>query len=472
MPNDTIIRRSSTLICVAILLAAVASPARGQSPKLIVRNANIMTMAQGQHAPIVGYISVAADGTILTVAAGEPPTGIGAVKVVDAHGDYMIPGFISAHSHIWQAAWRGLAEDKTTPPWGRDLYTGHAIRATPEDLYLFTLYGSLDHLQHGITAAYDFAKGGAPGSVENKEDAYQKAQFRAKEDSGIRFVHGYSPGSTGAAGVSTDNLDQARARLKSFLDWASIQQPASQCLSVMLSGATAGGEPYGAVALMKEFHLGNQVHYLEAPDNEGQQAAAFGAMLASGLLSHDLYFGHFIHTDDYILEQTAKAGAGMSWNPLSNGRLASGVADIPKYLKMGVRVGMGVDGEASADLADPFENMRKGLYAVRDKYEDAGIMSPYEVLWLHTMGSADVMNVKDKVGSLEHGKFADFLLINPARLGVALEDPYANLVFVAAEQDIDSVYVGGVMEVDHDKVLHHDLDKIQAEAYHRVAEIK
>ena len=143
--------------------------------------------------------------------------------------------------------------------------------------------------------------------------------------------------------------------------------------------------------------------------------------------------------------------------------------DIPKYLKMGIRVGMGVDGEASADLADPFENMRKGLYIIRDKYEDGTVLSPYQVLYLHTMGSADVMLVKDKLGSLEPGKFADFLLINPERLGVALEDPYANLVLVAAERDIDSVWVGGIKEVDHDKVLNHDFPKIQAEVYGRVA---
>jgi cytosine/adenosine deaminase-related metal-dependent hydrolase len=129
---------------------------------------------------------------------------------------------------------------------------------------------------------------------------------------------------------------------------------------------------------------------------------------------------------------------------------------------------MGVDGEASADLADPFENMRTGLYAIRDKYESATIMSPYDVLYLHTMGSADVLNVKDKLGSLEPGKFADFLLINPARLGAILEDPYANLVFAASERDIDNVYVGGNLLVEHNIVLHQDLPKAQAESDRRV----
>ena len=157
----------------------------------------------------------------------------------------------------------------------------------------------------------------------------------------------------------------------------------------------------------------------------------------SGLLSKQLIFGHFIHTDAYILQQTAKNDVAVTWNPLSNGRMASGVADIPKYLKMGIRVGMGIDGEASADMADPFENMRTGLYAIRDKYEDATVMSPYQVLWLHTMGSADVLGVKDKLGSLEPGKLADFVVINPTRLGAVLENPYANLVLVTGERDID-----------------------------------
>jgi 5-methylthioadenosine/S-adenosylhomocysteine deaminase len=458
-------------IKVLLLTAIGGAAALAQSPSVIIRNAVIMTMADGQKAPITGYLSVDAGGRILTVAAGAPPADLRGAKVVDAQGDYMIPGFISAHSHIWQAAYRGLAEDKTTPPWGRDR-AKYDIHATPEDTYWFTLYGSLDHLQHGITTVFDFAKGGVGGaSAKGDNLAFDKAQFRGKAESGIRFEHAFTPGG-GAGNAPTPappmTFKESRVRLKAFLDWVAAQPP-SKSLRVMLSGAVAGDQPYGAAALMKEFHLGNETHFLEAPDNEGLQQASFGAMVASGLMQPDLFFGHFIHTTDYILQQTAKAGGGMSWQPLSNGRLASGVADIPKYLKMGIRVGMGVDGEASADLADPFENMRKGLYAVRDKYEDAAIMSPYQVLYLHTMGSADVMLVKDKVGSLEPGKFADFLLVNPGRLGVALEDPYANLVFVAGERDIDSVWIGGAMEVDHDKVLNHDFPKIQAEVYGRVA---
>jgi len=82
------------------------------------------------------------------------------------------------------------------------------------------------------------------------------------------------------------------------------------------------------------------------------------------------------------------------------------------------------------------------------------------------MGSADVMGVKDRLGSLEPDKFADFVAIDPARLGT-VTDPYASLVLVTAERDIDRVYVGGVLKVIRGRLLGQDVGKIQGEANRR-----
>jgi len=461
------------LLGLLILLAfCLSSTALGASAKLLVKNARLFTMASQQREPFTGYILVAEDGTIVTVAAGEPPAGLNADRVIDAHGHWMIPGFISAHSHLWQAAYRGLAADKTLTSWIDDIYIQRAAKASPEDLYWFTLLGSLDHLQHGITAAYNFNYTRIDWGSD--DSPFDKAQFRGEQESGIRFVHGYEPGWM-APGVS---IDQARKRLKRFLDWTSAPQKSSRLLSVMINGGTAFNNTYQQAvmekALMDEFHLANQSHYLEPPEPETQseERAKFRWFVDSGMLSNQLIFGHFIHTDESILQQTLKNDVAMTWNPLSNGRMASGVPDIPKYLKMGIRVGMGIDGEASGDLADPFENMRAGLYAIRDKYEDATVLSPYQVLWLHTVGSADVLKVKDKLGSLEPGKFADFLVIDPARLGAVLEDPYANLVLVTGERDIDQVFVGGDLKVEHGQMLHQDMPAIEEEVRKRVTAAK
>jgi cytosine/adenosine deaminase-related metal-dependent hydrolase len=454
------------IFCIASVLVLAATAAWAAPPaKLIVKNARLITMAPGQKEPFTGYLVVDGEGKLTAVAAGTPLAGLTAKETWDAHGEWIIPGFLSAHSHLWQAAFRGIAQDQTLPGWIDGLYNKHALYARADDFYWFTLYGALDHLEHGVTGAYDFAYGGSKSGscAGNKCD---EESFRGEMDSGIRFVHGYDADMIGPG--MTPGM--TRTRLKSFLDWTAAQPQNSRFLSVMLNGWTSfNNTEQQAVAEkqeMDEFHIGNQTHYLEPPDTVAAEQAKFHWMTESGLLGPTLYFGHFIHTTDAILDATAAAHAGMCWNPLSNGRLASGVADIPKYLKKGIRVGMGVDGEASADVADPFENMRTGLYAIRDLYQSAAIMSPYEVLYLHTMGSADVMGVKDKLGSLEPGKFADFVAIDPTRYGTIF-DPYASLVLVTEERDIDRVYVGGELMVEQGRAVHQDMGKILGEVKRR-----
>jgi 5-methylthioadenosine/S-adenosylhomocysteine deaminase len=97
-------------------LGLLLSPwlAFAQTPaKLVVRNAYILTMAQGQREPVKGYLVVGDDGRLSAVAAGDPPAGLRSKESLDAGGHWVIPGFISAHSHLWQSAFRGLGSDQT-----------------------------------------------------------------------------------------------------------------------------------------------------------------------------------------------------------------------------------------------------------------------------------------------------------------------------------------------------------------------
>jgi cytosine/adenosine deaminase-related metal-dependent hydrolase len=159
----------------------------------------------------------------------------------------------------------------------------------------------------------------------------------------------------------------------------------------------------------------------------------------------------------------------MSWQPLSNGRLGSGIADIPKYLKLGLKVGLGVDGEASADIADPFENMRMGLYSIRSSYGHASVMQAIDVLRMATLGSAEVMGVDDKIGSLDVGKFADFVIIKPPSPVI---DAAATVVFSVNNANIDAVYVGGERVVDRLAFTRSDEEQVNREVENRVARLR
>jgi cytosine/adenosine deaminase-related metal-dependent hydrolase len=454
---------------VGFLCLGLASLSHAAATKLLVKGGTMLTVKPGEEEAFVGYMTIDADGKISAVGRGTPPVDLTAIETIDATDKIIIPGFISAHSHIWQSAFRGLAPND----WVRNWVTvtrSQSNHGSAEDFYWFTLHGCLDHVRHGITSAYNFTQG-------NADATYQQQQLKAEIDSGMRFVHAFARGGAGLgapAGARALAPADVRKQFTDFLAFAEPYKKSPLLLKLSVSGSATTRESVALdAALVKEFNLVNQTHYLEYPRDAEEQRAHFRFFVETGALGPTLYFGHFIHTDDAMLDTVGKAGGGMSWNPLSNGRLASGLADIPRYLRFGVKIGMGVDGQASADIADPFENMRMGLYGIRAKYQSGTILKPADVLRFHTLGSATVMNVADKVGSLEVGKFGDFLVINPASVDRApVYDAVATLVLACNTQNLEGVYVGGELVSSYCKLTKADFPTVQKELHARVSKIR
>jgi cytosine/adenosine deaminase-related metal-dependent hydrolase len=413
--------------------------------------------------PFVGYILIDENGKIKEIDKGEAKDSFKAETVYDAKGKIILPGFISAHSHLSESAFRGLATDQyvynypSFQGWVETLFD-HESNAKAEDYYWFTLQGALDHLVHGITSVYNFTVN------KNKNEDFAKPQWRAELDSGIRFIHSFHA-------AKDSSFDERKANLERFLDNA--KKDISRSTVLKLAYSVWVREPQTLkwdASLIHNKHLYSEIHFLESPVNKQMQQETFKYVQSEKMLGSDFSFGHFIHVTEHILKTVAASGSGMIWNPMSNGRLASGIADIPRYQKMGIKIGMGVDGAGSADLPDPFENMRTGLYFIRAKYEDAKILQPIDVLRFHTIGSAEVLGIEDKVGSLEIGKFGDVIVIDPALVERGpVRDPYAAVVLSCNAMNISKVYVGGELLVDTYKLQKNDIKLVSREVNQRVA---
>jgi 5-methylthioadenosine/S-adenosylhomocysteine deaminase len=453
----------------ALAAATIAVPAQGTVPdgKLLVTNALILTLAEGDNSPFTGYLLVSSDGHIAALGAGAPPTGTKAARTLDAGGMIVIPGFVSGHSHLAASVRRGRLPDKeldglidNPAPYFR------AELLRKGDLHAFALHGSLDYLRNGITSAFEY-----PIRSRGMDETLYKEMFQAEMSSGMRIVYGYN----------VPDLPPAEAR-QAFLDFRAFAQQSAGNNPRFLKLALAKTGHLGRwgkdffpteVAIAREFKLDLQLHFLESNFYQLSNRADFKMMQEVGALHPGLTYAHFIHYSPEILQKSAAAGARMVWNPLSNGRLASGLADVPKYIKAGMVVGMGLDGQSTADLADPFENMRMGLYSLRMKYNDASILLPQDMLRLHTLGSARAIGVADRVGSLEVGKFADFLLVDTSQPDTGpLYDPYATLVFACDSANVHTVFVGGEAVVKHGRPLKFDVAAVAKDAKARVAALK
>lgn len=428
----------------ALTLSAWAAPLR-----LLVHNAMLVTMEPDQPEPFLGYLTVGPDGRIAEIGRGAPPAGLVADQTLDAGEQVIMPGFLSGHSHLASSVMRGINS-------GRALDGMIDFRPTfmdgrfyeQGDVYAFTLHGSLDYLVHGITTCFNYPNRRLPAQYYNEI-------FQGEIASGQRFVYGYN--------VPDLPYEQARAEFVAFKAMTDGYKDNPFFLQLALAknghlGRVIGHSQFPTeVRIAKEFDLALQVHFLESSFYQKQNRHDFQYMKDAGALGIKLQYAHFIQADDKILEESVKAGAVAIWNPLSNGRLASGLANIPKYLKAGLTVGMGLDGQNTADLANPFENMRMGLYNIRMEYESASLLGPLDVLRLHTLGTAKALGVADKVGSLKAGKFADLLLIDLTEPDTGpVYDLYGSLVFACSFSNIARIYVGGELVAEKGRLLKHD----------------
>lgn len=446
IPNSFFKTFLGVLLIGALFSSCYSKKEIASSNILLIKNALIIPMDAKQDTCFQGYLLINNLGNIQEVKPGVPSEIITAKKTIDAKGLWIIPGFISAHSHLWQSGFTGIAPNENLEGWVDQLYGVEAPKFTSKGMYSLVYRGAKDHLKNGITSVYNFTYTGRDTTL-----AIDKMQLQAAIDANIRVIHGFN-----VLRISDHwTSEQAERRMSNFLSWTKeIKDPNSCYLSTMIAGYAVYEDssfPQAVIEsrLMKKFDLYNQQHYLESLKLVEGEQKRFKWLEDTGMINPKLIFGHFIHPNSYILDKVAANNISMVWNPLSNGRLGSGIPDILLYKSKNIKIGMGVDGAASADRSDPFENMRTGLYYIRASKQKASVMKSYEVLRMHTMGSAEVLHIEEYVGSLTKGKKADFLLIDPSSFS-PYKKPYDALVFAASPNNIKKVYVGG-LEIPREK---------------------
>lgn len=433
------------------------------SADVLYRDAAIVPMDDGVAVLPVGWMLVSDDGYILQVGEGIPDKQLqdGSGEVISLEGKIVMPGFVSGHSHLWQSAFRGIAPDGELWPWLDALHRTYGGDYAEGDLKAFTAHGAWDQLCHGVTTTYNHTHW-----LEHDYGLFIE-QFDAEKSVPQRFVF--------SSCVDLAEPPEVWRERMALLKGKASPLPGENFLEVALNLRPYGPPSVAAaqVKLAEELDINYQLHYLEQSGRQESDRAAWPGYSEAGVPSSRATFAHFIHVDEAILSESARAGAGMIWNPLSNGRLGSGLPNIPHYLESGLKVGMGVDGQASADISDPFENLRMGLYGLRMREENSDGLQPIDILRLHTIDTAKTLGVDEYVGSLEKGKFADFIVVDPQLPTTGpVWDIAAHLVFACGSENIESVYVGGEEVVSRGVPVDFDLQALATEVEERVVQLR
>jgi guanine deaminase len=126
---------------------------------------------------------------------------------------------------------------------------------------------------------------------------------------------------------------------------------------------------------------------------------------------------HAIHLSDRELGRLVESGTRVAHCPASNLFLASGVMPLARYLEAGLSVGLGSDVAGGPD-ASIFTTMRVGAYtqnALRVvRGEGSRVLGPLDWLRLGSLEGARALGLESAIGSIEVGKEADLILVDPS----------------------------------------------------------
>jgi cytosine/adenosine deaminase-related metal-dependent hydrolase len=432
--------------------------------RTLFANAHVVTMDDAGTEYENGWLLVD-DGFVEDVGDGNPPP---AEAFENLAGALLTPALVNTHHHLSQTLTRTRAQQADLFTWLKELYpVWGRIDADAERAAART--GLAELALSGCGTVFDhhyvFPRGRA-GIVE--------AEIQAARELGLRLhaARGSMDLGESQGGLPPDDLvedaDDVLADTEGLAvlhedgpgAWTQIVVAPCSPFSVTKRLMTE------SAALARRLGLRLHTHLAETKEEDDYCQGIFGCRPVEyldqvGWLEADVWCAHCVHLSGDDVGRFARAGTSVAHCPTSNMRLGAGIAPVRELLGARVRVGLGVDGSASNERGDLLNEARQALLVARAR-SGPDALSARGALRLATRGGASVLG-RDDLGSLEHGKCADFAVWRTDVLEFAgADDPVAALV-LAAPQRVERLYVGGAPVVRDALLTRGDEREIAAE---------
>ena len=429
-------------------------------PPFTVRARILTPLGPGGHRyEADGRLEVDTEGGIAAVGPwhDHAPAGDGddGTPIVDLRPLVVLPGMVDLHVHLPQLPNAGVGAglhlldwlERYIFPLERAFDEEAAERLAPAAFRAFAAAGTTTAVMYG--AVYE-------PSLD--------AAFRAAETHGIRAVIGkvmmdrgsydarLPPGTVLETSLrqSADLCSRWHGRDDGRLRYAFTPRFAVSCSADMLRESAALARSTGAYW---------QTHLSEDHGELAEVARLFPEATdyldvydRAGALGPQAIMAHAIHLSDREIGRLAETGTAVAHCPASNLFLASGAMPLARYQAAGIRVGLGSDVSAGPELSI-FANMRAGAYTQSGLHVLADgrgpePLGPLDWLRLATLGGARALGMDGEIGSLETGKEADMIAVDPRLVapveGIDSDDPAEIMSRLAFRPHPDMVRVAWV----------------------------
>ncbi len=389
-------------------------------------------------------------------------------QILDGRGRAVVPGFVNAHTHLYQSMLKGRRDDLPLVEWCEEV-TFPFVRRVLDDAWhgrgaevgrLWSLLGAIEMIRGGITTFVDM-------------DMDLDGVVAAWLDVGIRGVAAMELVDRWVPEDLMLPLERTKDDARRLIEtWHRV--PKESPLVTVFLGPSA---PFTSSEALLQFiadeaerhDLGIQTHVSETAWEVEESIARTGktplAYLESvGFLARPITAAHCVHLTEAEIGLAARRGVSAIYNPKSNMKLGSGVAPIVALRRAGVNVALGTDGAASNDLLDPFEEMRAAALLQKVAARDPTVLGARDAFRFATEGGARACRID--AGTIDEGRLADLVLIDLGGVHVfrLTDDIVPALVYCVRASDVETVIVNGRIVMKDRQILTVDERLIVREA--------
>ncbi len=427
---------------------------------LLIKNANIITM--DELSPVIRGGSVGIAGGKLVFVSETVPEAFsheGAKRTIDAKGNIVMPGLINAHAHTAMCVMRGYADDYRLDDWLFNKIFPIEGRLTREAVLAGVRLGIAEMLASGTTSYSDMYSN-------------QPAAAEIILESGLRANL-----SNGIIALSEDfdiEADRATKELAALIrDWHGAGNGRIRADASIHAEYTSPPWVWERVhAAAAENGLVTHIHLCETAKETAECMERHGGKTPVEIFSDHGIFdtpaaaAHCVHLTENDMRIMAEKGVSAVHCPVSNLKLASGVANVKRMAELGINLALGTDGCASNNDHDLFEEIKLAALLAKGTSLDPTAVPAYEALRMATVGGAKAQGRENEVGRLKPGFEADLIMLDVHKPRLQpLFDPVAAAAYAANGSDVCLTVVRG-------KVLYENGEWTTIDAEKAIAEVQ
>lgn len=375
--------------------------------------------------------------------------------LIDADNKILLPGFVNTHTHAAMTFMRGYADDMPLNKWLENKIWPFESKMDEEDIYWGSALAILEMIKTGTTTFADMYF-----AMDRVAEIVDKSGIRAVLAEGLIEANDGKEGLNNAVNFALNYNSSAQGRITTML---APHAPYTCSKDYLIK----------IKELAQENNLGVHIHLSESKNEVNEYLAEYQKSPVKFLADFNFFDNHIlaahsVHLETGDLDILKNNDVNIAHNPMSNAKLANGIAPVAEYLKNNINVALGTDGVSSNNSLDMLKEAKMASYLQKIKTEDPTAVNTGDILDILTYNGASALNL-EQIGLIEEGKKADLLLIDTEEdsFYVPHHNNLSNLFYSADSRSIDTVIVDGNIIMEDKEIKTLDQEKIYYEVEKR-----